>query len=100
MNINDRVAISPVKQDVRVTYNESLGLTPMLSLEGTSLQIWQLNENFEAGPPSSRFNERRRGPACTSLYLGILEIVLLADKSGNEVRLFLSQLLRDFVEIG
>lgn len=75
-----------------------LGITPAETvLDGTGLWLRWLCENFDPDPPPYATEDVLSNFAWAYI-LALLDIVLLADKSGNQVWLFLLPLLHDFEE--
>lgn len=98
--IDARPIISPIIPDVRAICQELLGVTPDDSaLDGTDLPLRWLLDMFGARPPPEATEEVVRCFA-RAYILVLTGVVLFADESRNQIRLFLLPLLRDFKEAG
>lgn len=100
LRIDGRLIISPIIPDVRAMCQELLGVTPdERTLDGTGLRLRWLRDTFGAGPPPQA-TEDVVGNFARAYILALIGVMLFADKSRNQVRLFLLPLLRDLEEAG
>lgn len=100
LRIDGRPIISPIIPDVRTMCQELLGVTPdERTLDGTGLRLRWLRDTLGTGPPPQATEDVVRNLA-RAYILALIGMMLFADKSGNQVRLFLLPLLRDLEEAG
>lgn len=100
LRIDGRPIISPVIPDVRAMCQELLGVTPdERALDVTDLRLRWLRDTFGTGPPPEAIEDVVHNFALVYI-LALIGVVLFADKSGNQVRLFLLPPLLDLEEAG
>lgn len=85
LRINDRAFVSLIMTDVRPNWRELLALTPNdHALTGTRFWLRFLHENFILGPTDDAGEDVVLQYA-QAYIVALLDKVIFADKSGNEV---------------